>query len=304
MSRKLNQIRMNLDWNDLMESFLCEKAAQQRSDRTLKDYRFHIKQFFNRYPNGDLKENLYSYLAEECASATYNLRLVYLKAFFKWCIAEGWIDTNPLSNISQKRAEPRIVDIDLRDLKQLVELPDITTYTGLRDKAMIYLTLDTGIRPSEMCKLSIDDYYVKFHQIIVRAEIAKTRMQRTLPIGPATCNLINRIIMIRPKDWTKSSPLFASCDGSMMHTNAWGDRLQYYSKFLDVKICPYDLRHVFALEFLRNGGNALFLQRILGHTDLTMTKRYVAATNDDLKSALQSASPLNNLVKKTRLRNI
>jgi len=58
----------------------------------------------------------------------------------------------------------------------------------------------------------------------------------------------------------------------------------------------YDLRHAFALSYLRNGGNTLSLQRILGHTDLTMTKRYVAYTLGDIKEQHAHASPVNRLV--------
>ncbi|MEK3942492.1 MULTISPECIES: tyrosine-type recombinase/integrase [Paenibacillus] len=45
---------------------------------------------------------------------------------------------------------------------------------------------------------------------------------------------------------------------------------------------PYDLRHAFSLEFIRNGALAFSLQRTLGHVDITMTKRYVALVDDDL----------------------
>ena len=65
-----------------------------------------------------------------------------------------------------------------------------------------------------------------------------------------------------------------------------------YSKTLKTSIRPYDLRHAFALQFLRNGGHALALQRTLGHTDLTMTKRYVALTEADLRQQHTIASPL------------
>jgi integrase len=58
----------------------------------------------------------------------------------------------------------------------------------------------------------------------------------------------------------------------------------------------YDLRHAFALSYLRNGGDTLSLQRIMGHTDLTMTKRYVAYTLGDIKEQHAHVSPVNKLV--------
>jgi site-specific recombinase XerD len=56
--------------------------------------------------------------------------------------------------------------------------------------------------------------------------------------------------------------------------------------------------------FLRNGGNAFALQKMLGHEDMSMTRRYVNLTSQDLQDAHRSASPLNSLVamKKERVR--
>lgn len=69
-------------------------------------------------------------------------------------------------------------------------------------------------------------------------------------------------------------------------------------------IRPYDLRHTFALEYIRNGANALILQKTLGHSDLSMTKRYVALTNNDLKKEHGLASPIHKLLPETkRLKN-
>lgn len=305
MARKrLGNITRTMNWEDLLKHFLSEKAAQGRSTRTLKDYEFHVTQFFVRYPDGDLKENLYTYLAEKCAPATFNLRLVYLKAFFQWAVQEGSYMENPLVNITRRKAEPRIVHVESDALANLLVAPDINTYAGLRDKALLCLTLDTGIRPKEAFHLCVDDFSSRSLEVVVRAEISKTRNQRLLPISHMTASLIGKLIAVRPAEWTVKIPLFASADGTMLNRNTWGERMIKYSSEIGVKIRPYDLRHAFAIGFLRNGGNALFLQRIMGHADLSMTKRYIAATSEDLKSAHQSASPLVNLVRPKRIGKI
>jgi integrase/recombinase XerD len=54
---------------------------------------------------------------------------------------------------------------------------------------------------------------------------------------------------------------------------------------------PHKLRHTAAVTFLRNGGDAFALQRILGHSSLTMTRNYVALTDADIKAAHEKASP-------------
>lgn len=305
MTRKrLGSIRHQLSWQEMLKLFLSEKAAQGRSVRTLNDYEYHVKQFFTRYPLGDLKANLYTYLAEKCAPATFNLRLVYLKAFLNWAVEENLFSENPLLNITRRKAEPRIVHIESDVLAQLLVAPDVTTYAGLRDKALICLTLDTGIRPKEAFLMSVEDYYPRSSEVIVRAENSKTRTQRILPISHMTSSLISKLINVRPSEWQLKIPIFASVDSSVLNKNTWGERLLKYSEQIKVKIRPYDLRHAFALEFLRNGGNALYLQRIMGHTDLSMTKRYIAATADDIKAAHKTASPLVNLIKPNRIGKI
>jgi site-specific recombinase XerD len=302
--KRLGNITRNMTWEDLLKQFISEKEAQGRSERTVQDYKYHMKQFYAKYPDGDLKTNLYSYLAEKCAPATFNLRLMNLKPFLQYAVVQGFIAENPLANITRRKVEPRIVLVESDILSRLLSLPDISTYPGLRDKAMIYLTIDTGIRPKEACHLSTTDFNNRVLEVLVRAENAKTRTQRILPISQITASLITRLIAVRPVEWTEKIPLFASADGTILNKNTWGDRMEKYSKKLGAKIRPYDLRHVFALGFLRNGGNALFLQRIMGHSDLSMTKRYIAASSNDLKTAHQSASPLLNLIKPKRIGKI
>lgn len=71
------------------------------------------------------------------------------------------------------------------------------------------------------------------------------------------------------------------------------------------RITPYDLRHTFALLYLQNSGNVFALQQILGHADISTTKRYVRLSNTDIKAQHIISSPVNQFVKRTtRLRKI
>ena len=81
-----------------------------------------------------------------------------------------------------------------------------------------------------------------------------------------------------------------------MTIDRWEKRLKEYSKKIGCNITPYDLRHTFAIMFLQNKGNVFALQHELGHTDLTMTKRYVKLAQSNLKEQHSIASPIQSFL--------
>lgn len=299
--KKIKQIT-TVSWQDALGQFLFFKKAQGISEQTQADYSQQINLFFKRFPSSfssadDLKQNLFQHLGQEdIKPCTFNNRLVYLRTFFNWCLEQDYISENPLLSIKKKKDEGRIVNIPADVLKHLLELPDKTTFAGLRDLGLIMLTMDTGLRPKEALFLSIVDFNPTAHEIYITAANAKTRVSRTLPISSQTVKVIRSLIQVRPLEWNEAVPIFCSCEGKKLNRHTWGDRLEKYSEMLGFHIRPYDLRHSFALEYIRNGVNALVLQRTLGHSDLTMTKRYVALTNNDLREQHAAASPLSKLL--------
>ena len=196
--------------------------------------------------------------------------------------------------MKRRRTQARIVDLDINVLKQLLKLPEQSTFVGFRDYSMFLITLDTGIRPSEMLSLMQDDFDLAGGQVRLRPEITKTRVGRILPISPKTVQAVREILKIRPKEW-RLSTVFCSYEGKRLAIRSWEHRLEYYSKLLGSKIRPYDLRHNFALLWVKKGGNVFALQQTMGHSCLSMTKRYVALTEKDLKEEHTSFSPLNSI---------
>lgn len=301
----------NVHWEEALQEFLFWKQAQGLSQTTLEDYKRYANMFFKRFPGSwqsdAFRKSVLEYMADDIKPATYNLRLIYLRAFFQWCVNEGYLPTNPLKDFKRKKAPGRVVDIAEDTLQKLLTLPDQTNFAGLRDYALILLTLDTGIRPKEAFSLIIDNYDLKRLLVTVPMEVAKTRTERHLPILPTTAQALRKLISVRHPEWKNDVPIFCTSEGETMNRHSWNDRMKLYSNQLETKIRPYDLRHSFALMYLRNGGHAFGLQNTLGHTDIQMTKKYVNLTGQDLRSSHTAASPLNTLIpqkKKTRIRKI
>ena len=299
---KLNKKVEEVTWEEALKHFLFFKKAQGLTEATVKDYRSRITSFFKRYncwqDEMATKNSILEYMSEEVAPSTYNLRLVYLRAFFNWCIDENYMMfANPLKGFKRRKADARIVDISEADLKKLLAAPDQTTFVGLRDYAFILLTLDTGIRPSEARSLRPNDFNFNTLIVHIRAEEAKTRTQRSLPLLPITAKAIRKLINVRHPEWEENGTVFCTFEGNHMDRQDWSRRMNYYSKKIEVNILPYDLRHAFALTWMRNGGHAFGLQSVLGHSDLQMTKRYVHMTSQDLREQHSRHSPLNSLTK-------
>lgn len=293
-------------WPTLADEFFVVKAAQGRATRTLADYRKHLAAFFRAHPDAtraeELRPALLAWFQERAAlaPATYNLDFEYLRAFVRWLLDERHLTEDPMRGLHKRRDEGRARALDEGLLTWLLALPDTRSYAGLRDRAVLLLTLDTGIRPSEALGLHPADVDFATRTVLVPAEVAKARRPRTLPLSPATLAALRRLLAARPTWFAADATLFASETGAHLHPNTWNDRIRGYARRLGADFTPYDLRHSFALLYLRQGGNALALQRLLGHRDLTMTKRYVALAESDLRAAHETASPLLRLLPQGR----
>ena len=149
-------------FEEIVEEFLIFKENQGKAETTIKDYKFHIERFHRCYPYfpdvKQLKSSASEYLKEKISPSTYNLRLTYNKAFYRYCVDNGYLNSNPMKDFTVKKTEPRIVQNSPEVLSELLKQPDMKTYTGLRDYAMMVLTLDTGIRPSELRQLLPEDF--------------------------------------------------------------------------------------------------------------------------------------------------
>ncbi|MBC7130832.1 site-specific integrase [Candidatus Bathyarchaeota archaeon] len=304
MGKVLRLIKLK-SWEVYFEAFLLQKQLEGLRPRTLNDYRYYIPRFFE----GVTLENTetITHRVKECftqdlSPASFNLRRSYIKSFFSYLLSQGAIAENPI-NFPKRKEEGRARAIPKETLERLLELPDKKTFAGLRNYTLILLSLDTGIRPGEALKLLPKDFNLGGREVAIPKEVAKTKTSRTLPLSPVVCVAIQKLLSSRHPTWGDGVPVFCSQDGEPLRVRSWSHILARYSKKLGVRITPYDLRHSFAILYLRNGGNVFALQRTMGHTDLNMTKRYLALSEDDLRNELEKSSPINSLIKpKKRVR--
>lgn len=304
MGKVLRFVKLK-SWEDYFEEFLLQKELEGLRPRTLNDYRYYIPRFFEgiALENAEtITQRVKEYFTQDLSPASFNLRRSYIKSFFSYLVAQGAVTENPI-DFPKRKDEGRARAIPKETLERLLELPDKSTFAGLRNYTLMLFSLDTGIRPGEALQLLPKDFNVRGREVVIPKEVAKTKTSRTLPLSPVVCVTVQKLLSSRHPTWKDDVPVFCSQDGEYLQVRSWSHVLARYSKKLGIRVTPYDLRHSFAILYLRNGGNVFALQRTMGHTDLNMTKRYLALDGDDLRNELEKSSPINSLIKpKKRVR--
>jgi integrase/recombinase XerD len=280
----------------LHEKFIGFKALEGLAPRTLEEHRVTMDYFkkyleldkqsiSNRYANIDVFRGYLSYmvLEKKYKPCTINIRLRTLKCYLKWLYDEKYMKENYATKLKLvKVPEDTIKPLSDTDLKKILKTADKETYAGYRDFTMMVLMLDCGIRVGEASQLKINDADIKTGIINIRAENAKTRTFRQVPISKKTCKLIEQLIKIAEKDGCEY--IFQSTYGGQIQKQ---NIILSFAKLgkkagLKVRCTPHVFRHTFATNFVKEGGDIFTLQRILGHTTLTMCRKYIQLNCTDL----------------------
>jgi len=275
---------------DIVPQFILFKQASGLSERTIRDYKQLLKLFFLRYPDAlEFPRERTLELLSTCKSPCYyNNCFANIKVFWDWAMSEGYFkgDRHPLDGLRKRKPRGRIVQLSETEIARLLQQPDRCCYTGLRDYALMCLSIDCGIRPGEALKLMPSDFYPEKKEIIVRAEIAKTRVSRVLPLSDPTVQNILKLLAVRP--W-KGAPIFATETGTQLNVQPWSRRVKKYGAECGLNITAYHLRHASALLLLRRGADAFTVQNMLGHSNMTMTRHYIDLTMQDVRRGHDNA---------------
>ncbi len=272
--------------DDIVPLFLMFKKASGIAPRTQEDYRKTLSLFFSRFPDAldTPRERTMEFLSAYENSSTFNIHFAYLKVFWDWTIAEGYFrgSRHPLDGLKKRKPRGRIVQLDEKEVSRLLEQPDKKTFTGFRDYCLICLSIDTGIRPGEALQLMPEDFSPEKKEVTVRAEIAKTRTPRVLPLSAPIVAAIGKLLAIRPEEW-RDAPIFSNETGTRLQGMTWSRRVKVYGKKCGLTITAYHLRHAAALLLLRRGADAFTVQNILGHSTMQMTRHYINLTTEDTR---------------------
>lgn len=203
---------------------------------------------------------------------------------------------DPMTKIrSSARPKPTVKAISPDDLRALfLACPD--TPIGARDRAILIVLADTGIRAGGLITLTTEDIDFARRRLIVTEKGGRARI---VPFTVYTSSLISR--------WLARRPIKAREKGDRVFCTVTGDPLTYWGlkelfkrlgkrAGVEGRHNPHSLRHFAAREYLRQGGDLATLSTLLGHADVTTTaNHYAIFTGDEIASRHDDHSPLKTL---------
>lgn len=220
---------------------------------------------------------------------TVNTALRMVRAFLYFCMEQGWI---PHFNVPQIRAAQPVKEPYTNDeLAKLLKKPDLKscTFARYRNWVIVNFLLATGCRAATLVNLRIMDIDLSGGTAFFRH--MKAGNQQAVPLSKTIVHILEEYLPYR--NGQPNEPLFISEYGNALRVDVLESAIREYNHSCGVEKTSLHLfRHTYAKLFIMAGGDPFRLQKLLGHTDLSMTKRYVALYADDLKENYDTLNPL------------
>jgi site-specific recombinase XerD len=223
---------------------------------------------------------------------TQNYHLIAIRSFLKYMAKRDIITVSP-DKIDLPKAESRSIKfLEREQVERLLNMPQIGTQEGLRDKAILEVLFSTGLRVSELVSLNRDHVNLERKEFGV---IGKGRRARVVFLSDAAAGWLGKYVAGREDH---SKPLFIRYAGKKPEENdPSGESLRLTSRSvqrlvekyvraakLPIKITPHGLRHSFATDLLSGGADLRAIQELLGHKNVSTTQIYTHITNPQLKA--------------------
>ncbi len=216
---------------------------------------------------------------EPLSFRSQNARLLPVRAFFTWAVRNDHVAANPASELELPKVEKRLpkAALSITEAETVLAMPDLSTATGVRDRAMLETFYGTGIRRSELARLNWRDLDIERRTLMVRQ--GKGRKDRMVPIGPRALVWIEKCLHeTRPRFASEpdDGTLFLTVDGTPFSLDRLTQLVREYVKASGVNkegACHL-FRHTLATLMLEGGADIRYIQAMLGHADLSTTQIY------------------------------
>ena len=287
----------------MLELFLQYLSFEKRfSKHTVKSYETDLNQFANYLVSGyevalldatpEMVRSWIVYLLDNAIKErTINRKVSALKSFYKYLIQHSYLAENPLANVSVLKTSKRLPSYIRQSELDLLLTEDLfeDNFKGIRDKCILFILFNTGIRLSELINIKTSDV----SQGVIRV-LGKRNKERDVPIAPNLFDLIEVYQRVKLEQLIENNPyLLVTNKGDKLYEKFVFRTVKHYLGLVTTQKnkSPHILRHTFATQMLNNGADLNAIKEILGHVDLSATQVYTHNSIEKLKGIYKQAHP-------------
>lgn len=289
--------------DDALQEFFDDHELKGSSPRTVKFYRDNIKRF-REHAQPTLvtdwnSRTITRFLVEKRRTCTDNGLYTYYRALAivsGFLYRRGYLPSNPMNDVVKlkRNRKDKPEPFTTGDIHALLAVAK-AAYNPLRAEALLLTLLDTGIRAGELCNLTLADIDWQSRCLTVTGKTGK----RIVPIGRRALRVLRRYIEQERKAPSPGERHVFLAQGNPINTaflTRYLHQLCNRAGMVRAKKGPHTLRHTFAYTFLQAGGDVFHLKDILGHSDISMTERYIRLMPEDLRRAHHKFSPVEQVL--------
>lgn len=292
------------------DAYIVEKQAENKAASTIRNYKQSFSYFYDFYefteetPITEITQSsVYQWIntlkQEGVGISTINHYLRDVRTFLYWCMDDTRQYITPAFKINalgeQQEGVKHFSDEDLLLLLEKPQKKD--SFVVWRTWAIVNWCLATGNREATICEVKTTDINYKRKEIVLRH--TKNKAAQIIPLSASLETVLKEYIRIFHPEAQTEQWLFPNVGGEQLTTGGCRQAFAKYCKDRGVSQTNlHGLRHNFAIGWVRNNGNMFQLQKILGHSTLEMTRRYVRLYAEDVKKDFDDYALLDNLKKK------
>ena len=267
-------------------SYISYLKAMHKSENTIKSYNTHINEMLNIVGKSE-NEIKYVDLLEwmkkisNNSPATINLKISAVKNYFKYLKKIEKIESNPAAELEKVKDNPKEKQyVSAEDMKSIIQ----NMYTA-EGKAIVALMASTGLRYTEMANITLDEYINALATDRSIVIVGKGNKERKIFINDSARFYIDQYLSKNYKNKKNTNKLFVSADESALRKSliraATKANLPYAKS-----ISPHWIRMFFATNSLEHGVDLATIRDALGHSNITVTSRYVKSCDNKIKNVM------------------
>lgn len=236
-------------------------------------------------------------MATDFAPETKALHIRPVKRLFEYLVAANRLLINPAEGLIETRRKGRKLAPVLtpEQMQTLIQQPNLSMRTGIRDRAVMEVLYSTAIRLNELLHLEIYDVDLKEKVLFIKK--GKGRRQRVVPLGKQAAAFLKEYLThIRPR-WVKKQPhqrrLFLTHSGLPLKGQSVRGFIRIYrlAAGITTPVSPHTFRRSCATHMVQQGADIRYVQKLLGHADLKTTQIYARLAPRDVKQTHDQTHP-------------